>query len=591
MAEEDEFGVDDELDNLQADLDQTGLQDVATGASSGNRAMIIGGAIVGVVVLGSVLFGMKMFSKNDVVKQNGPVSAEQRQKQEKPKKKKKIKYVRLFSQLTGIEATRVLKELSIAGFKFKTEQNGNNFAVLVDEDEETEVRNLLAVKGLPTGLVKGYELLDESQTLGVTEFDKRVRFLRALSGELEKAIMQFDAIEDAKVQIVLPEQRLFSVTQPPVTSSILVRRTPGEDITDDTVFSIIQLVSNAVENLQQENVSVIDTQGFVLSDGIFERMAQRRAGTYREKKKEPAPIKAMTREEAVGQPMIPQFDKIREWFDLKWEFEQRLVRRTMKHLMGVLPLGAYKVSVTSDLGPLENGEIVDIRRLTISVVVDNNNDEIYLDQQTKRQIYSTVAGATGYVKGRDQIILTRADFTLLSPEEKAQIERLKKEQAREQLMRRIFMIGAPIVLTIGTIVGLVAYIRRRRAMKALEKPIVDVPETEEEFEVEEVDVSSYLERLRSAAQTEPELVAALMQEWLGNAGAPLQQPAAAETPFADFGDDIASAPQQTLGEEQPIADAGDDFGDDDLFTDEFGDDFDDLGFEDEFAEDIAEEVT
>jgi flagellar biosynthesis/type III secretory pathway M-ring protein FliF/YscJ len=584
VAEEDEFGVDDELDNLQADLDQTGLQDAATGASTGNRAMIIGGAIAGVVILGSVLFGMKMFSNNDVVKQGGPVSAEQQRREEKPKKKKKVKYVRLFSQLTGIEATRVLKELSIAGFKFKTEQNGNNFAVLVDEDEETEVRNLLAVKGLPTGLVKGYELLDESQTLGVTEFDKRVRFLRALSGELEKAIMQFDAIEDAKVQIVLPEQRLFSVTQPPVTSSILVRRTPGEDVTDDTVFSIIQLVSNAVENLQQENVSVIDTQGFVLSDGIFERMAQRRAGTFRAPQKEPEPIQATTREEAVGQPMIPQFDKIREWFDLKWEFEQRLVRRTMKHLMGVLPLGAYKVSATSDLGPLENGEIVDIRRLTISVVVDNNNDELFLDQQTKRQIFSTVAGATGYVKGRDQIILSRADFTLLSDEEKAQIERLRKEQAREQLMRRIMLIGGPIVLTLGTVIGLVAYFRRRRALKALEKPVVQAPEPEEDaFEVEdEIAVTPYLERLRSTAQTEPELVAALMQEWLGNSAPPAQQAAApTDEPFTDFGGD----------QETAAADTGDEFGDDDLFTDEFGDDFEDLGFEDEFAEDLAEEVT
>ena len=90
--------------------------------------------------------------------------------------------------------------------------------------------------------------------------------------------MQMRMIETCKVQIVLPEQRLFAVTQPPVTASILIRKKNNEDITDDVVFSIIQLVSNSVENLQQENVSVITTEGFVLSTGIFERIAARDAG-------------------------------------------------------------------------------------------------------------------------------------------------------------------------------------------------------------------------------------------------------------------------------------------------------------------------
>ena len=75
---------------------------------------------------------------------------------------------------------------------------------------------------------------------------------------MEIVIGELDMIESAKVQIVLPEQRLFTVTQPPVTSSIIIRIQEGKQVTDDVVFSIIQLVSNSVENLQQENVSVID---------------------------------------------------------------------------------------------------------------------------------------------------------------------------------------------------------------------------------------------------------------------------------------------------------------------------------------------
>ena len=59
-----------------------------------------------------------------------------------------------------------------------------------------------------------------------------------------------DIIEASKVQIVLPEQRLFTVTQPPVTAAILIRLKRGTESTDEIVFSIMQMAANAVENLQ-----------------------------------------------------------------------------------------------------------------------------------------------------------------------------------------------------------------------------------------------------------------------------------------------------------------------------------------------------
>lgn len=563
MAEEDEFGLDDDLGDLQDDADTGSIKGLAgvSGSSSRRRNLIIVSVVLGVVLVGSLLFGMKIFSKNESpIRRGGPISAEQIRVEEKKekRKKKKINYEKLYNQLTGIEISKVLKEFSFAGLTFKTEQNGSNFVLFVDEDDAIEARNLLAMKGLPSGQARGYELLDESQTLGVTEFDKRIRFLRALSGELEKAIMQFVPVDDAKVQIVLPEQRLFSVIQPPVTSSILIRRGVGVTISDDLVFSIIMLVSQAVENLQPENVSVIDTEGMVLSLGIFERLAQKKAGTFKEKKVPPTAILATTKEEAFGQPVIPNFDAIREWFDLKWEFEQKLVYRSTKHLMGILPLGAYKVSVTSDLGPLEGGRVVDIRRLTIGVVVDNNNDDIFLDSQTKQQIYATVAGATGYVKGRDQIVLSRADFSLLTPEDKEQLEKFRDEESRKQFLQKLWSIGGPIAFIGLSLLGLISYIKKRRLDKiAAKKMVLDtVDKGSVEDEHKDVDASRYIGQVKAVADTEPELVAKLMEDWL-------------------------SSPVNSL-EAVPI----------DTLTDDVGEDvFDDLNFDDDFEDDIAEDTT
>ena len=157
----------------------------------------------------------KMSSLQDSGNKEKVEEIAQKEKAEAKKKvDKKVKYTKLYDLSTD-ETAKALKELSMADIPFTTEQKGKNYAISVDEKKLEEAKNLLAIKGLPGGSSKGYELLDNSQTLGVTEFDKRVRFVRALSGELEKAILQFEMIENCKVQIVLPEQRLFAVTHTP----------------------------------------------------------------------------------------------------------------------------------------------------------------------------------------------------------------------------------------------------------------------------------------------------------------------------------------------------------------------------------------
>ncbi len=443
MAETTDLEFDYDLNELEESV-ETQQQSVDVPLSffvkNKQRLVMLGGVffVIILVVAGYVLWGKPAKKQRHLLSttqsfQKGQSNIninDDKTAQVKPekKKRKKIKYVELYT-LTGENLAMAVKELSFANISFRTKESGSDkFKIEVDQMDLDQARNLLAVKGMPSNEMKGYALLDDAQTLGVTEFDKRVRFLRALSGELEKAISQFELIEDAKVQIVLPKQRLFSVIQPPVTSAVLIRRMKGSVITDDVVFSIIQLVANAVENLQLENVSVIDTSGIVLSEGLFERMAARKEG---DTVRHPKPLaydepvdddRVLTREQAIGQPLIPNYQSISEWFDVKWEFENVLASKAMRQLRGVLPFGSYRVAVSSDIGPIENGEIVDVRRLTVSVVVDQNNDEIYLDQQVKQEVYNTVASAIGYVKGRDSIVLSRADFVLLSNQEKRDLE-------------------------------------------------------------------------------------------------------------------------------------------------------------------------
>lgn len=522
MAEED-FDLDDDLtDDFEEDFEEAAPAISAPEKTSffTRKRIIVISVLTVVILIGAGLAFMSFKGANKKPKTNASgittVQAEAAKEKEATlkKKRKKIKYKELFSQLEPEQTTKILKELTFAGLSYTTEQQGKKFTVLIDEDELVEARNLLAIKGLPSGSIKGYELLDAGATLGVTEFDKRVRFLRALSGELEKAILQFEMIENAKVQIVLPEQRLFAVTQPPVTSSILIRRKGNADITDGIVFSIIQLVANAVENLQPENVSIIDTQGKVLSQGIFERIAAREAGEVLEEVKAD-PVKQddiVLKEDATGNPIIPNYESIDQWFEMKWSFEKELEVKATKQLMGILPLGAYKVSVASDLGPIEQGNSIDVKRLTISVVVDGTNEDIYLDADTKTQIFSTVAGAVGYIRGRDSIQLSRADFTLFTPEELKEIQKL-----RPRSYTWVKYVGA--FLAVVSIFGL-GYVGirnlRRRRLASKDKDILSSKPRDTDFSSlqNEMKDEKTTDKLRALVNDEPELIAQIMEKWL-----------------------------------------------------------------------------
>ena len=249
----------------------------------------------------------------------------------------------------------------------------------VDEDQIDEAKQILAIKGLPSGTVKGYEIFDEASNLGVTEFDKRIRLISASSGEMEKSIMEFDVVDYAYVEIVIPETKLFAVTQPPVTSSILIKRKNGASINDETVYAIIQLVSNSVENLLPENISVVDTEGRVLSTGVIDRMTKKIEASQNK-------VKQVSQQVGNGQVIIPVIEDVVDWFQLKFNYETVLEKKALNQLNGVLPVGSYKTAVTIDLNSVSKTGAPDIKQIVTSVVVDEQFEEVELTDETMSKL-------------------------------------------------------------------------------------------------------------------------------------------------------------------------------------------------------------
>jgi len=171
-------------------------------------------------------------------------------------------YTVVYSNLELRDAANAIARLKELAIPYEIQDEGR--AIAVPKAKADEARLGLAEKNLPAGGVVGWEIFDESK-LGATDFDRRIQLIRAISGELSRTIRRIQGVDDARVQIVIPETKLFAETVVPVTASVMLRVRPGLELIPEKITGIIHLVASSVENLQPENVTVIDSTGRILT--------------------------------------------------------------------------------------------------------------------------------------------------------------------------------------------------------------------------------------------------------------------------------------------------------------------------------------
>lgn len=114
-------------------------------------------------------------------------------------------------------------------------------------------------------LSQGLELFDK-QNFGTTTYEQKIKYQRAIQGELTRAINTIDSVSRSKVILAIPEKKTFlSENETSPTASVIVELHPGKLLTEEQVRGITYLVSNSIENMKPENVSVVDSRGKVLS--------------------------------------------------------------------------------------------------------------------------------------------------------------------------------------------------------------------------------------------------------------------------------------------------------------------------------------
>lgn len=471
-------------------------------------------------------------------------------------------YTVVYSNLDLKDAANVVTQLKALKIPYQIRDNGK--AIAVPKGKADEARLGLAEKSIPSGGVVGWEIFDQSK-LGTTDFDRRVQFVRAISGELARTISRIDSVEDARIQIVIPKTELFEVTKAPVTASVLLQLKTGRVLSQEQISGIVHLVAGSVENLRPENVIIVDIYGNILSGpktAVAENQEEMRTTpmeVYFPKTAEvsasfeapsleakpllqPAEVVPVITKEVASLPAAPKDSRPEKPDELeilkqKEAYENELSSKVQTLVNNFYPPNSILIKVNVEYGsaakkpmPAKTSQkqtkaakkqpaqkaaaakAAKVKRLTVIVLVDNRFN---LTAALKKTTFETIAGALPYNRKRgDRIILRKVPFHYATEFSKGAVDPGVFSSDRDPILGAIktlsryrqelaWMSGGLALLLVSLILVRLVSRRKRRALER--KKSDDRVQTQG---------GGAIEQMRDVVGRSPDRVAELLKKWL-----------------------------------------------------------------------------
>lgn len=472
-------------------------------------------------------------------------------------------YGALFTQLDNQEAGQIVEKLKEKKIPYILSEGGSpdsGTSILVPTKDIAQTRVELASEGMPTGGVVGFENFENTK-FGETDTDRRARYLRALQGELTRTIEGMAEVDKARVHIVQPEPSIFIEEEKNATAAIMLKLNPNKTLEPGQVKGLVMLVTNSVEGLKPENVTVVDMAGNILSEDIGTDEASRTrklTGDQVELQKQyqkdlQNSVQSMLeRIVGVGKAVVRvqlelDFDKIRskkqEYTD-KVPRSQQVIEETSKttntgtpgvpgtdsNIPGYETVSETGTSETSRTEKITNNEINtyeevkeqapgSIRRLSVAVVVDKE-----IDSKQLAQIEQIVKGAAGFNENRgDQISVAGMPFNT------EYRDKMESEIAAAEKRQQMLLYGGLAALALIAIGGVVTgvIVQKRRSRESLMdeeitgqivplpiSQIEDTPSLEKELSPEEKERKVRKDQVEKVAKEHPSDIAQLLRTWL-----------------------------------------------------------------------------
>ena len=473
----------------------------------------------------------------------------------------KEKYGLLFSELDSTDAETVISLLEEKEIDYKIEGN----SIYVPEERVDKLRLELA-SNLTLGST-GFELMDETNSFGMTKEEFEIKKLRMLQGEMERTIKSFPQIDTARVHITLAEESVFINKDTPGSAAIYLHIKEGKKLEQEQVKAIIALVSGGTDNIPVQNIQVIDEKMNLLSKDLFDQEGNE----------------------------IQASSSAQNLKDIEKEFEKELENKISEHLSVVLGKGNATVTVAADLdfdskesteivynpdkvivsetynrsrnggseenlgnspidnemsntiGDMESNGIIseegtinyevgsletvtitapgEVKRLTASIIVNGNKDATTIEA-----LKDVIKGSLGINEERgDEVSVVAMDFDTTAQDAlERQIAAMEAQEAKENKIK-LYTMAVLGVLGIIAIIAIIIIILRNIRKREDEDFILGAnlntvvgetitPKAVESFEpiaFEEENEKLYIEKeIKSYAHEKPDQVADIIKAWL-----------------------------------------------------------------------------
>jgi len=167
----------------------------------------------------------------------------------------------LYAGLEGQRAGEVITALEARSVPYEVRGD----SIYVEAMRRDELRMSLAGEGLPATGGAGYELLDGLSGFGTTSQMFDAAYWRAKEGELARTIVSNPMIRSARVHIAAPSAQSFRKENHPTASVTVVTASGGLSPTHAKALKF--LVSSAVQGMQPDEVSIIDSVAGLINTG------------------------------------------------------------------------------------------------------------------------------------------------------------------------------------------------------------------------------------------------------------------------------------------------------------------------------------
>ncbi|MFK8138993.1 MAG: flagellar basal-body MS-ring/collar protein FliF [Bdellovibrionales bacterium] len=172
-------------------------------------------------------------------------------------------YSPLFTKVPTDQLPVIVAQLRQMNVPYKVEDAGETITVPPELLHSTQMAIMSESNVSKIGSI-GLEIFDK-QDFGLTTRAQQVNYQRALQGELMRSINSLEVVRKSKVILALPQKKTFLEEAGQPKASVVLDLYPGKALSKSQIKGITNLVSAAVENLNSENVTIVNSVGKVLS--------------------------------------------------------------------------------------------------------------------------------------------------------------------------------------------------------------------------------------------------------------------------------------------------------------------------------------